>query len=163
MCIRDSKETIKSPKALQDGLLIVKHPLTDLKLNKKTGEIEGYYQPSSDKLLYEALRARLLEFGGDGKKAFTEPFYKPKSDGTPGPLVRKVKLLSLIHIWFTVGILSTMIGLLFAYVEVYVKIRTKFTSRLFQVVSMLPVVSPPFVLSLSDVYKRQQKFHIIIV
>lgn len=86
------KETIKSPKALQDGLLIVKHPLTDLKLNKKTGKIEGYYQPSSDKLLYEALRARLLDFDGDGKKAFTEPFYKPKSDGTPGPLVRKVKL-----------------------------------------------------------------------
>ena len=86
------KETIKSPKALQDGFLIVKHPLTDLKLNKKTGEIEGYYQPSSDKLLYEALRARLLEFDGDGKKAFTEPFYKPKADGTPGPLVRKVKL-----------------------------------------------------------------------
>ena len=86
------KETIKSPKALQDGLLVVKHPLTDLKLNKKTGEIEGYYQPSSDKLLYEALRARLLKFDGDGKKAFTEPFYKPKSDGTPGPLVRKVKL-----------------------------------------------------------------------
>lgn len=86
------KETIKSPKALQDGFLIVKHPLTDLKLNKKTGEIEGYYQPSSDKLLYEALRARLLEFDGDGKKAFTEPFYKTKADGTPGPLVRKVKL-----------------------------------------------------------------------
>ena len=86
------KETIKSPKALQDGLLVVKHPLTDLKLNKKTGEIEGYYQPSSDKLLYEALRAQLLKFDGDGKKAFTEPFYKPKSDGTPGPLVRKVKL-----------------------------------------------------------------------
>lgn len=86
------KETIKSPKALQDGFLIVKHPLTDLKLNKKTGEIEGYYQPSSDKLLYEALRARLLEFDGDGKKAFIEPFYKPKADGTPGPLVRKVKL-----------------------------------------------------------------------
>lgn len=86
------KETIKSPKALQDGLLVVKHPLTDLKLNKKTGEIEGYYQPSSDKLLYEALRAQLLKFDGDGKKAFTEPFYKPKADGTPGPLVRKVKL-----------------------------------------------------------------------
>ena len=44
---------------------------------------------------------------------------------------------------FTVGILSTIIGLLFAYVEVYAKIRTKFTSRLFQVVSMPPVVSPP--------------------
>ncbi len=86
------KETIKSPKALNEGLLVVKHPLTDLKLNKKTGEIEGYYQPASDTLLYEALRARLLQFDGDGKKAFTQPFYKPKSDGTRGPLVRKVKL-----------------------------------------------------------------------
>ena len=48
-----------------------------------------------------------------------------------------------------VGLLSTAIGLLFAYVEVYVKVRTRFMSGLFKVVSMLPVVSPPFVLSLS--------------
>ena len=25
-------------------------------------------------------------------KAFAEPFYKPKADGTPGPLVKKVKV-----------------------------------------------------------------------
>lgn len=88
------KETIKSPKALEDGLLVTKQPLTALKLDKKTGEIERYYQPSSDKLLYEALRARLQAFDGDGKKAFAgpEPFHKPKADGTPGPIVRKVKL-----------------------------------------------------------------------
>ena len=47
------------------------------------------------------------------------------------------------------GVLSTLIGLLFAYVEVYVKLRTKFLAGLFKVVSILPVVSPPFVLSLS--------------
>ena len=47
------------------------------------------------------------------------------------------------------GIASTAIGLLFAYVEVYVKLRTKVLEKLFAVVSMLPVVSPPFVLSLS--------------
>lgn len=47
-----------------------------------------------------------------------------------------------------VGILSTLIGLLFAYVEVYVKMN-RFSGGLFKVVSMLPVVSPPFVLSLS--------------
>ncbi len=64
------------------------------------------------------------------------------------PSFRKA-ITNTLTVGFTVGILSTMIGLLFAYVEVYVKIRTKFTSRLFQVVSMLPVVSPPFVLSLS--------------
>ena len=54
-----------------------------------------------------------------------------------------------LKVGLTVGILSTVIGLLFAYVEVYVKVRTKFMGGLFQVVSMLPVVSPPFVLSLS--------------
>ena len=48
-----------------------------------------------------------------------------------------------------VGLLSTAIGLLFAYVEVYVKVKTRFMAGLFKVVSMLPVVSPPFVLSLS--------------
>lgn len=47
------------------------------------------------------------------------------------------------------GLASTVIGLLFAYVEVYVKVRTKVLEKLFAVVSMLPVVSPPFVLSLS--------------
>ena len=50
---------------------------------------------------------------------------------------------------FLVGFASTIIGLLFAYVEVYVKVRTKLLEKLFAVVSMLPVVSPPFVLSLS--------------
>lgn len=50
---------------------------------------------------------------------------------------------------FITGFASTAIGLLFAYVEVYVKLRTKLLEKLFSVVSMLPVVSPPFVISLS--------------
>ncbi|MBR4503162.1 MAG: iron ABC transporter permease [Clostridia bacterium] len=54
-----------------------------------------------------------------------------------------------LKIGAVVGLLSTFIGLLFAYVEVYVKVRTRFMAGLFKVVSMLPVVSPPFVLSLS--------------
>ena len=53
-----------------------------------------------------------------------------------------------LKVGFLVGILSTVVGLLFAYVEVYVKMW-KFVGGLFKVVSMLPVVSPPFVLSLS--------------
>ena len=48
-----------------------------------------------------------------------------------------------------VGIVATLIGLLFAYVEVYVNLKSRFMSGLFKLVSMLPVVSPPFVLSLS--------------
>ena len=47
------------------------------------------------------------------------------------------------------GLGSTLLGLLFAYVDVYVRIRSRVVKKLFDVVSMLPVVSPPFVLSLS--------------
>lgn len=47
------------------------------------------------------------------------------------------------------GTFSLLVGLLFAYVDVYVNIRSRFSRGLFNVVSMLPVVSPPFVLSLS--------------
>lgn len=44
------------------------------------------------------------------------------------------------------GICSTIIGFLFAYVDVYVKTRMR---GVFKIVSLLPIVSPPFVLSLS--------------
>ena len=57
-------------------------------------------------------------------------------------------ITNTLKVGFLVGIASALIGLLFAYVEVYVKLG-KFTGGLFKVVSMLPVVSPPFVLSLS--------------
>lgn len=49
------------------------------------------------------------------------------------------------------GFLSTIIGLLFAYVDVYVKVQNKMVKKLFNIVSLLPVVSPPFVLSLSTI------------
>jgi len=57
-------------------------------------------------------------------------------------------ITNTLKVGFVVGLLSTTIGLLFAYVEVYVRMK-KFVGGLFKVVSMLPVVSPPFVLSLS--------------
>lgn len=82
------KETIRS--GTLPGYSIVKTALTDLKLDKD-GEIMGYYNPSSDLLLYKALQDQLKRFGGDGKKAFAQPFHKPKRDGTPGPVVNKVK------------------------------------------------------------------------
>lgn len=58
-------------------------------------------------------------------------------------------ITNTLKVGFLVGIASSFIGLLFAYVEVYVKLRTKFMGGIFKLVSMLPVVSPPFVLSLS--------------
>ena len=55
-------------------------------------------------------------------------------------------ITNTLKVGFLVGILSALVGLLFAYVEVYVRMD-KFAGGLFKVVSMLPVVSPPFVLS----------------
>ena len=57
-------------------------------------------------------------------------------------------ITNTLKVGFVVGIISTAVGLLFAYVEVYLRMN-KFVGGLFKVVSMLPVVSPPFVLSLS--------------
>lgn len=85
------KETIKG--RLDDTYVTQRRSITDLKLNKD-GEIDGYFNPSSDTLLYNALKDRLVAFGGNGKKAFAEPFFKPRADGTPGAQVRKVKLYS---------------------------------------------------------------------
>lgn len=85
--------TIYSYKTLNDtdksNLYISKTPLTKLKY--ENGEILNYYNKESDLLLYNALKARLEAYGGDAKNAFAEPFYKPKKDGTPGPLVKSVK------------------------------------------------------------------------
>lgn len=85
------KDTVRSPKALADGMSVSKKPLQDLKLDKD-GEIVGYYAKDSDRLLYAALVAQLKAYGGDAKKAFAEPFHKPKKDGTPGPIVKKVQI-----------------------------------------------------------------------
>ena len=83
-------ETIRSKKG-GAGSTVTKTALPDLKLDK-SGEIAGYYRKEDDPLLYEALKARLKAFGGDGKKAFAEPFHKPKHNGEPGPIVKKVKI-----------------------------------------------------------------------
>ena len=86
------KDTIRKPYKI-DGksCAVSKVALTSLKL--KDGEIENYFNPSSDILLYNGLLERLKQFNGDAKAAFEEDFYKPKSDGSKGPLVKKVKIV----------------------------------------------------------------------
>lgn len=91
------KATTRAAAVLDNGknIVVSKTALTDLKLGKdENGDvcIKGYYNRDSDRLLYEALLKRLVQYDGDAKQAFQEPFYKPKSDGTPGPLVKKVKV-----------------------------------------------------------------------
>ncbi|MGN0483099.1 MAG: type II CRISPR RNA-guided endonuclease Cas9 [Lachnospiraceae bacterium] len=87
-------DTIRSPRYFEeDGIVLSKTALCDLKLDAKTGEIKDYYAPESDRLLYEAIKRQLQLHGNDGKKAFPEgvDFHKPRADGTEGPVVRKVK------------------------------------------------------------------------
>ncbi len=78
----------------KDGQLktITKTELTKLKL--KDGEIEGYPEKNKqdDKLLYNALKEQLIKYNGNGKDAFKEEFYKPRKDGSKGPLVKKVQI-----------------------------------------------------------------------
>lgn len=88
-------ETIRSARVDVDEsgkeriIAVAKTPLTSLKLDKD-GEIENYYMPSSDRLLYEEIKNRLKAYGS-AEQAFKEPVYKPKKDGSQGPRVYKVK------------------------------------------------------------------------
>jgi CRISPR-associated endonuclease Csn1 len=85
------KETIFSPKLKDEGLILLKRPLEKLKLDKD-GEIENYYNPDSDRRLYQELKEQLEKYDNYGKKAFSEPFYKPTKNGGKGPVVKKVKV-----------------------------------------------------------------------
>lgn len=57
-------------------------------------------------------------------------------------------LRNTLVLGFVVGGLSTIIGFVFAYADSYIKSHYK---KLFNIVSILPIVSPPFVLALSAI------------
>lgn len=86
------KETAKSGILAEDNLTVSKVDIKKLKLDKD-GEIVGYYNPDSDRLLYEALKEQLHKYNGKAESAFAETFYKPKSNGEKGPVVNKVKIV----------------------------------------------------------------------
>lgn len=91
------KDTIYSPKLFDEGKIIQKIELQNLPFtNGEIGDKKSeYYRKEDDRLLYEALVEQLKKYNGDAKKAFSEPFYKPKSDGSRGPVVKKVKMVSV--------------------------------------------------------------------
>lgn len=98
------KATIYSKRKHENRDIVVKRTeLKSLKYIKKTDEIENYYEKESDWLLYNALKEQLKLYDGNAKMAFAEPFYKPKSDGSQGPLVKKVKTMENLSIWTSVN------------------------------------------------------------
>lgn len=85
--------------------------------------------------------------------------YVPEDGGLVLSVFRRILNMSRFRTAFAntlklgllTGLFSTLIGLLFAYVDVYMRVQTRGLEKLFNVVSLLPVVSPPFVLSLSTI------------
>ena len=83
------QETIRSAKRLKDGLSTARTRLSDLKLK----DLESLVDKDLHQDLYDQLKLHLEDFGGDGKKAFAEPFKWRRKDGTE-TIVRAVKLLT---------------------------------------------------------------------
>jgi CRISPR-associated endonuclease Csn1 len=83
----------KSGSLLKDNKSAVKTPLEKLSLDKLE-QIVGF---GRDTALIDAIRERLLQHGGDGKKAFAAnqpPLRKPSKSEEKSPIIRAVKLLS---------------------------------------------------------------------
>ena len=73
-----------------------------------------------------------------------------------------------IYIGLAVALGATLLGLLFAYVDVYVKIKFPIMRWLFKIVSYLPLVSPPFLVAIAIIlyfgdagFITHDLFHII--
>lgn len=89
-------ETIRRMKMEENSIkCISRTDIKKLKLNAN-GEIDGFSEESKkcDKKLYNAIKEKIQENGGDASRAFITDFYKPKKDNTPGMLVKKVKIES---------------------------------------------------------------------
>lgn len=81
-------ETVKSAKRLNEGISVLRVPLTQLKLK----DLEKMVNREREPKLYEALKARLEAHKDDPAKAFAEPFYKHDKAGNPTQQVKAVRI-----------------------------------------------------------------------
>lgn len=81
-------ETVKSPKRLDEGISVLRLPLTQLKLK----DLEKMVNREREPKLYEALKARLEAHKDDPAKAFAEPFYKHDKAGNRTQQVKAVRI-----------------------------------------------------------------------
>lgn len=89
--------------------------------------------------LYSVLKVSFVENGGFSLSAYKQILRD---------LDFRETLVNTLVLGVTVGVLSTAIGFLFAYADAYIRSHFK---KLFKVVSILPIISPPFVLALSAI------------
>lgn len=81
-------ETVKSAKRLDEGISVLRVPLTQLKLK----DLEKMVNREREPKLYEGLKARLEAHKDDPAKAFAEPFYKQNKAGNPTQQVKAVRI-----------------------------------------------------------------------
>lgn len=81
-------ETVKSAKRLDEGISVLRVPLTQLKLK----DLEKMVNREREPKLYEALKARLEEHKDDPAKAFAEPFYKYDKAGNRTQQIKAVRV-----------------------------------------------------------------------
>ena len=81
-------ETVKSAKRLNEGISVLRVPLTQLKLK----DLEKMVNREREPKLYEGLKARLEAHKDDPAKAFAEPFYKYDKAGNRTQQVKAVRV-----------------------------------------------------------------------
>ena len=81
-------ETVKSPKRLDEGISVLRVPLTQLKLK----DLEKMVNREREPKLYAGLKARLEAHKDDPVKAFAEPFYKHDKAGNRTQQVKAVRV-----------------------------------------------------------------------
>ena len=96
------EETIRSQRTLKDGGKVIVQRVKLQNLSKKIVESilsdndnddskEGIFARKRNKKLLQVLRDR-LKINNDPKKAFMEPVYMPKNDGTQGPQIKSITI-----------------------------------------------------------------------
>lgn len=91
--------------------------------------------------LYEVLKQSLVDLEGNfSLRAYITSF----TSSSNFEAIRNTLFLATVT-----GVTSTIVGFIFAYGEGYVKLRAK---KLFNLIALLPMISPPFAISLSIIY-----------
>ena len=123
--------------------------------NKNAEAVIGLDQLDESFGFLYAKNGRLLKEGDEIDPAKT--YVKVKldywtADAFPrifGDYTFNTAFFNTLRLGFITSFGAVIVGLLFAYVDCYVSVRSRVVKKMFDVVSTLPVVSPPFVLSLS--------------
>ncbi|MBQ7917264.1 MAG: type II CRISPR RNA-guided endonuclease Cas9 [Clostridia bacterium] len=92
MSVREYDETKNLIKSVKISSLKLDNTCEEIPLkDDKYPEfsIKNYYKPESDRLLYLKIKEYLKE---NGSIPENKPFYKPRKDGTDGPIVKTVKV-----------------------------------------------------------------------